>query len=89
MLLALKRIYAITRHLISGASYPPSRLVSFPLPLTPFLTSGYMETWMTSQCGSAARGEVIRVFWVNKAASGICRLQQEPTPAMRDGSHAE
>jgi len=48
-----------------------------------------METWMTSQCGSAARGEVIRVFWVNKAARGICRLQQEPTPAMRDGSHAE
>ncbi|KAK2915254.1 hypothetical protein Q8A73_005848 [Channa argus] len=28
------------------------------------------------------RREVIRVFWVNKAASGICRLQQEPTPAL-------
>lgn len=40
--------------------------------------------WLGSE-----RGEVIRVFWVNKAASRICRLQQEPTPALRDGTHAE
>lgn len=55
MLLTLKRIYAIRAHLISGTSCPPYCLISFPLLLNPLLTLGYMETWMTSQCGSAAR----------------------------------
>lgn len=51
----LRRIYAFRRHLINGTSCLSSCLVSFPFLLTPLLTLGYMETWMTSQCGSAAR----------------------------------
>ncbi len=64
MMLILRRIYAIRTHLINGDSCPPSCLFSFPsllIPLfspllfSPLLTLGCMETWMTSQCGSAAR----------------------------------
>lgn len=61
---------------------------SFLSGLTPhFELHGNMEdftVWL-----GRGRGEVIRVFWVNKAASRICRLQQEPTLALRDGTHAE
>ncbi len=60
MLLTLRRIYAIRTHFISGTSCPPSCLASFPFlsfppHSSPLLTLGYMETWMTSQCGSVAR----------------------------------
>lgn len=75
----------VVLQLSSFLSFPflPSLLLSSPH----FRLHGNMDdftVWLGSE-----RGEVIRVFWVNKAASWICRLQQEPSPALRDGTHAE